>query len=121
VRGQIKPKTAATLAYLGQTIGQIVPLAQHEYIQAYSTNTWRATIRTSHEQSADNAAPQLEPPAITLMPPTKPDPQSDTEPPSNPAPALLARACLPEPTPTQPSESSLAREVAPHAPPAKPS
>jgi hypothetical protein len=68
-QGQVKPKTASTLAYLGQTLVQALPLAQHEYVNAYGTNSWRETIRTSHEQSADH---------------TSPDPQS---PPPEPAPA----------------------------------
>jgi len=42
---------ASTLAYLGQTLVQILPLAQDEYINAYDTDTWRETIRTSHSAS----------------------------------------------------------------------
>ena len=48
---------ASTLAYLGQTLVQILPLAQDEYINAYDTDTWRETIRTSHEQSANHMSP----------------------------------------------------------------
>src|SRR6266478_3927351 len=33
-QGQVKPKTACTLAYLSQTLVQILPLAQDEYINA---------------------------------------------------------------------------------------
>jgi hypothetical protein len=55
-QGQMKPKTAATLAYLGQTLVQTLHLAQHEYINAFGTNSWRETIRTSHEQSADHSS-----------------------------------------------------------------
>jgi hypothetical protein len=53
-QGQVKPKTASTLAYLGQTLVQTLHLAQDEYINAYGTDSWRETIRTSHEQSADH-------------------------------------------------------------------
>src|ERR1700756_20877 len=60
-QGQVKPKTASTLAYLSQSLVQTLPLAQHEYIQAYDTDTWRDTIRTSHEQSADHFAAHPEP------------------------------------------------------------
>ncbi len=45
--GHIKPKTAATLAYLGQTLVQTLTLAQHEYINAFGTESWRKTIRSS--------------------------------------------------------------------------
>jgi len=40
-QGHIKPRTAATLAYLGQTIVQTLKLAQHEYINAFGTPAWR--------------------------------------------------------------------------------
>jgi len=48
-QGQLKPKTASTLAYLGQTLAQTLHLAQGEYINAYGTDFWRETIRTSLE------------------------------------------------------------------------
>src|ERR1700682_6043739 len=56
-QGQIKPKTASTLPYLGQTLVQNLHLAQNEYIQAFGTDSWRETIRTSHNQSADHLSP----------------------------------------------------------------
>ena len=37
-QGQIKPKTASTLAYLAQTIVQNLHLAEHEYINAFGTD-----------------------------------------------------------------------------------
>src|SRR5712691_7213488 len=77
--GQVKPKTASTLAYLGQTLVQILPLAQHEYINAYDTDTWCATIRESHEQSANHSSPDPQSPA--------PEPEPDPEPEPAPAPA----------------------------------
>jgi hypothetical protein len=45
--GQVKPKTAATLAYLGQTLVQALHLAQHEYINAFGSDSWRRTVRSS--------------------------------------------------------------------------
>jgi hypothetical protein len=57
-QGHVKPKTASTLAYLGQTLVQALPLAQDEYINAYDTDTWRDTVRTSHEQSANHTKPK---------------------------------------------------------------
>jgi len=77
-QGQVKPKTASTLAYLAQSLVQTLPLAQHEYIEAYDTDTWRDTIRTSHEQSADHASPEPQSPG--------PAPEPDPEPASEPAP-----------------------------------
>src|SRR5258706_1550130 len=60
-QGQLKPKTASTLAYLVQTLVQTLPLAQDEYINAFGTNSWRETIRTAHEQTADHFADHTEP------------------------------------------------------------
>jgi hypothetical protein len=72
----VKPKTASTLAYLGQTLVQTLPLAQDEYINAYGTNSWRETIRNSHEQSADHTSPDPEPPT--------PEPEPDPAPAATP-------------------------------------
>ena len=46
-QGQVKPKTASTVAYLGQTLLQSIKLAEHEYINAFGTDSWRRTIRSS--------------------------------------------------------------------------
>jgi hypothetical protein len=81
-QGQIKPKTASTLAYLGQTLVQNLRLAQNEYIKAFGTTSWRETIRDSYNQCADHGspAPQLAQPHTT---PT-PDPASTDSPASKP-------------------------------------
>src|SRR5712664_1811837 len=47
VHGEIKPKTATALAYLGQTLNQSIQLAQHEYINAFGTDSWRGEVRSS--------------------------------------------------------------------------
>jgi len=49
-QGQIKPKTASTLAYLAQTLLQSIHLSQHEYINAFGTDSWRQTIRASFDR-----------------------------------------------------------------------
>ncbi|HEV1993766.1 MAG TPA: hypothetical protein VGR03_05500 [Candidatus Acidoferrum sp.] len=46
-QGHVKPRTAATLAYLGQTLVQTIPLAQDEYINAFGTDGWREAVRSS--------------------------------------------------------------------------
>jgi hypothetical protein len=47
VRGEIKPRVARTVAYMLQTLMQSTRLAQHEYINAFSTDRWRDAIATS--------------------------------------------------------------------------
>lgn len=58
-QGKIKPRTAATLGYLGQTIAQLVSRAEHEYISAYGTEAWRRAIRGSAETTP---GPAVQPP-----------------------------------------------------------
>jgi hypothetical protein len=86
-QGQIKPKTASTLAYLGQTLVQNLHLAQHEYINAFGTNSWRDTIRTAYDQTNEHFAPAppssppsatASAPASTEFPAAEQDPQSHT-------------------------------------------
>jgi hypothetical protein len=42
--GHIKPKAAAALAYLGQTLNQSVQLAQHEYANVFGGDVWRRRV-----------------------------------------------------------------------------
>ena len=83
-QGQIKPKTAATLAYLGQTLVQTLQLSQDEYINAYGTDFWRETIRESHEQSADRTSPEMQPAPEPASEPA-PAPSSSAAPAETPA------------------------------------
>lgn len=46
-QGHIKPKTANTLAYLGQTMVQAVQLSRDEYIETFGRSDWRDEI-SSH-------------------------------------------------------------------------
>src|SRR5882672_9326436 len=41
VRGDVKPRTARTVAYLAQTLLQTIHLAKHEYINTFGTDGWR--------------------------------------------------------------------------------
>src|SRR5216683_2266328 len=57
VRGDIKPRSARTLA-------QTIHLAQHEYINAFGTDAWRQAIRNSVRQNFNHrqASPPPQPP-----------------------------------------------------------
>ncbi len=60
-QGSIKRKTAATLAYLGQTMLNSIQVAQHEYINAFGTDDWRDTIRSSFvSDSEEDPDPDFE-------------------------------------------------------------
>src|SRR5277367_4459994 len=51
VRGDLKPRTATTVAYLAQTLLQTIHLAQDEYINAFGTPEWRETIHLNVNQN----------------------------------------------------------------------
>ncbi len=57
VRGDIKPRSARTLAYLSQTLAQTIHLAEHEYINALGTDSWRKAVRNSVHQNFDYRQP----------------------------------------------------------------
>src|SRR5437879_4296231 len=95
-QGQVKPKVASTLAYLAQTMLQSIPIARHEYIESFNTNTWRNAVRVSfrYEDEANTSAPQpaSKPPASPVSVPT-------AKPTSSPAPQHSAQ---PAPSPRTP-------------------
>jgi hypothetical protein len=74
-QGQVKPKTATALAYLGQTLNHSIQLAQHEYINAFGTDSWRREVRSSVD--ANNA---LDSPTPQSAPDPAPDPLAHTSP-----------------------------------------
>jgi hypothetical protein len=61
-QGKIKPKQAAIFAYLGQTLLQSIKIAQHEYINAHGTDTWRRVVRYGTRTPAIPQPPQPTPP-----------------------------------------------------------
>ena len=113
-QGHIKPKTAATLAYLGQTLVQTLKLAQHEYINAFGTPTWRQTIASSFSPPTGTPISASPRPATTPQPPTPPSaaaaPRS-TSPCPTPPPAAPTRPSSPSPPAVPP------RPFPPSAPP----
>jgi hypothetical protein len=58
---QVKPKTATTLAYLGQTLVQTLQLAQNEYISAFGSDSWKYTVGHNFKQSGHRQCPPDEP------------------------------------------------------------
>jgi len=58
-QGHIKPKAAAALACISQTLVRALALAQHEYINAFGTNAWRNTVRSSFAPSLTPEPPAL--------------------------------------------------------------
>src|SRR5712691_6804086 len=70
VRGDIKPRSARTLAYLSQTLAQTIHLAEHEYTNALGDDSWRQVIRNSVHQNFNHchASPPPQPPPVQAPP-----------------------------------------------------
>src|SRR6266481_1596191 len=81
VRGDVKPRSARTLAYLSQTLVQTIHLAEHEYTNAFGDDSWRKAVRNSVHQNFDylNPSPSPEPPPDQVpQPPSQPVPSPHT-------------------------------------------
>jgi hypothetical protein len=70
VRGDIKPRSARTIAYLSQTLVQTIHLAQDEYINALGTDGWRSAVRNSVHQNFEYASDSPEPEPQSTPPQT---------------------------------------------------
>jgi hypothetical protein len=91
-QGHVKPKTASSLGFIGQTLVQSLHLAQNEYISAYGTASWKHIVRNNFDQCGNRQCP--------------PDP-----PPPQPAPTRAQIATPPEPN--EPSSSEVELKLAP--------
>ena len=88
LRGDVKPKTAHTVAYLAQTLLQSIRLSKHEYINAFGAEAWRQSVRTSVNGNRDYLLP--------------PDPEPDAPEPAS-QPALVVHPLTGEASPPSPS------------------
>jgi hypothetical protein len=86
VRGDIKPKTATTIAYLAQTLVQTLHLAQREYANAFGTDAWRKSVRNSVGENFDYRNPP-KPDELAPEPEVASDSPSDSASDSASAPA----------------------------------
>ncbi len=74
VRGDVKPKTAHTVAYLVQTLMQAIHLSQHEYCEAFSSDVWRKSVRNSVNGNYNYRFPLAPEPAQSESPQSQPQP-----------------------------------------------
>jgi hypothetical protein len=103
LRGDVKPKTAHTVAYLMQTLMQAIHMSQHEYCEAFGSNAWRKSIFNSVKGNHDYRFPP------------EPEPQQSGSPQPQPQPAQPpAQAQQPAPsprTPMPPTSAEFAQQV----------
>jgi hypothetical protein len=125
-RGEVKPKVASTLAYLAQTMLQSIPIAQHEYIESFNTNTWRNAVRVSFRYDDPPSTPAPEPapkpPASPSAPPTpvaaglvypepRREPGSSASSNSSPTPQPSAQPAPSPHTPLPPTITEFAQQL----------
>jgi len=111
VRGDIKPRTATTVAYLAQTLLQTIHLAQDEYINAFGTPEWRETIHNAVNQNWNYRHPAPPPAPAPASPPSSAGVSpasslSGNAPPEPQSPNLASPADPASPQPIQPNASS---------------
>ncbi len=99
VRGDVKPKTAHTVAYLVQTLMQAIHISQHEYINAFGKDGWRESVRNSVNGNHNYRFPPAPKPEPGRAQPESPQPQPQPAQAHQPAPAT-------QPAPAQQSAPS---------------
>ncbi|MGB7284539.1 MAG: hypothetical protein WBE13_19900 [Candidatus Acidiferrum sp.] len=131
-RGDIKPKTAATLAFLARTFLQALRLSRDEFIAALGETEWRKTVCDSinqnfdhlnsaaHEHTDSQAHLQAQPSAAAPATPRRPTPGHGAATidgaPSGSAPAPSAEPAVNPAAHTTHSDSHGAQPNAPDAP-----
>ena len=117
-QGHIKPKTAATFAYLGQTLLQTIRFAQHEYINAFSTDSWRDVVHAHVKENGQYLNPPPPPAAQPATVATPPRPKPTATPCSGgftPPPAAQPQAAS-VPPPPEPASATITPSVRVTAP-----
>ncbi len=119
VRGDVKPKTAHTVAYLAQTLMQAIHLSKHEYINAFGTDGWRKSVRNSVNGNRDYLFPPDPEPEESESPQPQPQPaQPQTQ---AQQPASVSPSNPPQPTPVpHPFRGEAFRPASPPQPAATP-
>src|SRR4029077_11995415 len=114
VRGDVKPKTARTVAYLAQTLLQAIHISQDEYINAFGTDGWRESVRNSVNSNHDYLFPPAPAPEHAEPPqPPSPPPPPTPNPPSPPNLSLSRRQPKPHNRPQR--RSLLCLPLAPNS------
>jgi hypothetical protein len=84
VRGDVKPRTARTVAYMAQTLLQSIHISQHEYCEAFSPDAWRKSIRNSVNSNHNYRFPPHRSAGLQAGVPPQPQPAAPTSPACHP-------------------------------------
>jgi len=111
IRGDVKPKTARTVAYLAQTLLQSIHISQHEYINTFGTDGWRKSIRNSVNDNHNYRFPPVPEPEQSASPQPAQPAQAHQSAPAAPPPQPI-----PAPSPTSaPATTSPSPTIGPIA------
>jgi hypothetical protein len=126
VCGDVKPRTARTVAYMAQTLLQAIHLSQHEYCEAFDDDAWRKSIRNSVNGNhnyrfppvpqADQPSPPPQPaaPASPVCHPERSEgsqPIPATQPTAQPIPAPAPQTAPSPHTPLPPTSAEFVQHV----------
>jgi len=116
IRGDVKPRTARTVAYLAQTLLQTIRMSQHEYCEAFDPDDWRDSIRNSVNDNYDHRFPPTPESAEPESPqpqPAHPQPQPAQTPVNCRSPLATHHSPLPQAphTPLPATASEFAQQV----------
>jgi hypothetical protein len=103
VRGDVKPRTARTVAYLAQILLRAIHISQEEYCEAFDTDDWRKSIRNSVNGNYNYRFPPDPQPEQSDSPQPQPHPAQRQTPPPQPA--------LPPHTPLPPTSAEFVQHV----------
>jgi len=95
-RGEVKPRTATTLAFLAQTFLLTIKVAENEYINAFGSQSWRKVVYAHVKENQKYLAQGLAQPAAQTA--------------AQPAPQTAAQLSnqAPQPTADSPSQTAIA-------------
>src|SRR5277367_5940225 len=96
VRGDIKPRTARTVAYMAQTLLQSIHLAQSEFKDAFGPDALRKSVRSGITSNHDRLFPPNSEPKPAPASTESASPKSTSTPTPNPTPPQPPPVCHPE-------------------------
>jgi hypothetical protein len=111
VRGDVKPKTAHTVAYLVQTLMQAIHVSQQEYINTFGRDGWRKSVRNSVDSNYNYRFPPDPKPDSAPTPEPPPDQAQAFRPEESASSSNLSLATHHSPLPQAPQSATL-----PHTP-----
>jgi hypothetical protein len=117
LRGDIKPRTARTVAFMLQTLSQTIRLAQHEYVNTFGSTNWNRAIaegvaaNSNYRHTAAPASQSPEPAHASAD--SHPSQSAARSKPPQPTPPVQSRFTPPSTAATRPQPPRTSRPSSP--------